>query len=309
MQGIEIAKAYWEQYGRPAIEEQFPELMKYIAVGLVGSGSECYGFDDELSRDHDFGPGFCIFLPGEDIVDRHSEFLLERACSRLPREFMGTRRELMNPAGGNRCGVFRTDEWYRGKTGIPGAPSGWRDFIPLPDYALAEVTNGEVFLDEYGEFSSIRRAWQEPPEDYVSKKICGALISMSQSGEYNYPRCRRRGDLAAAHLCADEFVKAAITAVMWSCERPVPYYKWSFRALRELEKEKGLPMISEALEEIFYTKDISELIKKVSKDILQGLKSEERIPQGPEDLQSAALWLDNSIKDAELRNLSPLAAV
>ena len=75
MKGLEISKKFYEEYGKPMLEEGFPELMGLIAVGLVGSGSECFGFDDEVSRDHEFEHGFCIFLPDESKVDRRSEFL------------------------------------------------------------------------------------------------------------------------------------------------------------------------------------------------------------------------------------------
>ena len=72
MKGLEIARAYYEEYGEPMLRERFPALMPFIAAGLTGSGSECWGFDDEVSRDHDFEPGFCLFLPGEDVVDRRT---------------------------------------------------------------------------------------------------------------------------------------------------------------------------------------------------------------------------------------------
>ena len=61
MKGLELSKKFFYEYGKPMLDE-FPDLLPYIAVGLVGSGSECYGYDDELSTDHDFSPEFCIFL-------------------------------------------------------------------------------------------------------------------------------------------------------------------------------------------------------------------------------------------------------
>ena len=78
MKGIEGAKKYFELYGN-VIKEQFPDFMKYAAFGICGQGSECLGFDDEISRDHDFEPGFCLFLPDENKVDRRTAFLMERA--------------------------------------------------------------------------------------------------------------------------------------------------------------------------------------------------------------------------------------
>ena len=107
MQGLELARAYFETCGLPMLERDFPDLLPKLAAGLFGQGSECFGFDDEVSRDHDFEPGFCLFLPGEEEVDRRTAFLLERAYAKLPREFMGLKRGLMAPVGGPRRGVVR----------------------------------------------------------------------------------------------------------------------------------------------------------------------------------------------------------
>ena len=48
--GLKLARAYWNEYGKPLIAERYPEYQGRIATGLVGHGSECYGFDDELDR-------------------------------------------------------------------------------------------------------------------------------------------------------------------------------------------------------------------------------------------------------------------
>ena len=64
--GLELSQEYYETIGRPVLEELFPAYMDKIAVGLVGEGSECFGYDDMISMDHDYGPSFCIWLTKKD---------------------------------------------------------------------------------------------------------------------------------------------------------------------------------------------------------------------------------------------------
>ena len=61
MKGLELSRSFYEGAGAPMLQERFPELLGRIAVGLAGEGSECFGFDDELSADHDFEPAFCLW--------------------------------------------------------------------------------------------------------------------------------------------------------------------------------------------------------------------------------------------------------
>ncbi len=239
MKGLELSKAFYEQYGKPMLHEQFADYEALIAVALCGSGSECFGYDDDVSTDHDFEPGFCLFLPGEDVIDRRTEFLLERAYARLPKEFEGFRRSLMNPVGGNRHGVQRMDDFFLSKVGAADGRLSAEQWLTIPEFYLAEATNGEVFRDDCGAFSAIREKIALLPEDIRRKKLAGELLTMAQSGQYNYNRCLKHGETGAAQLATVEFVKAAMHTVFLLNRTYMPYYKWQFRALRALPLLSG----------------------------------------------------------------------
>ena len=66
MKGLELAKAYYE-HCRPQLYEEMPQIMEKACAGLCGEGSECFGCDDEISRDHDFSPAFCLWLPEDTL--------------------------------------------------------------------------------------------------------------------------------------------------------------------------------------------------------------------------------------------------
>ena len=210
MKGLELSKLYYQTYGAPMIHEKFPQLEPLLAVGLVGSGSECYGFDDEISQDHDFEPGFCLFLPDETVIDSRTAFALERAYDKLPKEFMGVTRLKQSPVGGNRHGVIRISDFYREKIGYPHGFDDLYDWFSTPEFSIAEAVNGEVFRDDYGTFSRIRHSLLNIPEDVRRKKLASALLIMAQAGQYNYPRCLAHKETGAAQLAIAEFVNQAI---------------------------------------------------------------------------------------------------
>ena len=313
MKGLEISKAFYDEYGKPMLEEQFPELVPYLAAGLIGSGSECYGYDDEVSRDHDFEPGFCIFLPGEEVVDRKAAFALERAYAGLPREFMGLRRALVSPVGGARHGVIRTADFLMDKTGTNDGVLSLYEWLTLPDYSLSEVVNGEIFEDRYGGITAVRDRLRHRPQDVRLKKLAGHLLLMAQAGQYNYQRCLRHGETGAAQLAVTEFVKSAMAAAFLLNDAYQPYYKWSFRALRELDK---LPFMAELLEYLLttdnekYTKDEKiDVMEGIAADVIGELQAQGLTQAVCGDLEKHAYSVNDRIADAQIRNMHILAAV
>ncbi len=313
MRGLEIAKAFYHEYGEPMLREKFPEILPFMAVGLLGRGSECLGFDDEVSRDHDFEPGFCVFLPGEEIVDRRTAFLLERAYAGLPKEFMGLRRAVISPVGGARHGVLRTAEFM---TDLVGSSDGRLDltgWMTVPDHALTEALSGEIFTDPYGEVTAIRERLRRQPVDVKRKKLAGHLLLMGQSGQYNYKRCLAHGETAAAQLAVTEFVKSTMSVVFLLNNTYQPYYKWSFRAMRALPR---LSLEAELLEYLL-TSDNEPETAKEKYDVIEGIASDvidELMEQGLTqaicgDLEKHAYSVNDQIADAYIRNLHILAAV
>ena len=306
MNGLELSGAFYEECGRPMLEAQFSRLLPFLAVGLFGAGSECLEYDDAVSRDHDFEPGFLILLPDEETVSRRDEFLLERAYAKLPKVFGGVEREKVSPVGGARHGVTRTAAFFDKTLGAPDGRLSLRQWLTLPEQALLEATNGAVFFDDWGEVSRIRETLSYFPEDVRRKRLAGQLLLMGQAGQYNHPRCLAHGERAAARLAAHEFVKSALSAVFLLERRYQPYYKWSFRALRSLPRGAEL---AEPLEALLSGGEASEHIARVSSYVAALLRQDGLSEVSGDELERHAYAVNDRIADGEVRNLHILAAV
>ncbi len=304
MKGIDISRAFYEEYGKPMIEEKFPEYADRIAAGLVGHGSECFGFDDEISRDHDLDAGFCLWLTDHD--EKEIGFRLFREYSKLPDEYMGLKLKEKSAFGSNSKGVMTISDFYRRYTGRAGAPENLSDWLYTPSHYLAEAVNGEVFCDTLGAFSAVRNEIKYGmPEDIRLKKLASCALMMAQTGQYNYVRALSHGESGAARLALSEFVKQGIEIVFLLNKEHMPYYKWAFRAM------KSLPILNDrahTLEKMLDTPnsnaaEIQNSIEKFCADIISEFKRQGISSATSDYLESHAYNITERINDNKLRNM------
>ena len=309
MKGLELSKKYFFEYGIDFLKQEFNDIYKYIAVGSVGSGSDKYGFDDDISMDHDYSVGFCIFIPDEDIIDEKTVFKLQRAYSKLPNEYMGIKRQILSPVGGNRDGVIRTKTFYEKTVGLKNNELTIMDWLTIPDYCLFESTDGEVFIDNYGEFTNIRNYLRNMPSDIKYKRIAGNLLLMAQSGQYNFMRCIKRGEIGAAQFAINEFVTSALKIIFLLNNKYCPYYKWSFRALKEIDQyddlyKKLIFILTKDNNDENIVRQKNVLIEEVAAYYINILNQKNMTKSITSDLESHAYSLNDYIKNNDIRNMN-----
>ena len=226
MNGLDLARDFY-RHCRPALMAEIPDIMARAAVGLAGEGSECLGCDDDISRDHDFGPAFCLWLPRADLADAAIRERIERALASLPAEFGGHPSRLAPERRNGRVGPLAVEDFFGFFTGLREPAPTWRDWLRIPEYHLSSCVNGEIFEDNLGEFSRWRQALAWYPRDVHLKKMAARCMVMAQAGQYNLPRVLRRGDATAAMLAAARFAEAALSLVFLLNRRYMPFYKWA----------------------------------------------------------------------------------
>ncbi len=306
MKGLELALNYYNQHGLPMLKRDFADVFDNLAVGLVGEGSECFGYDDLTSTDHDFDMGFCIFITQQDYDN--FGFKLERAYAKLPNEFMGYKRQILSPVGGNRHGVIIIEDFYKkflGASTIPQDNSWW---FFVPSHSLASATNGKIFFDNKGVFSGVRESLLKGyPQDIRLKKLASHLVLAGQSGQYNYGRCIAHGERGSASLALCEFVKHILSAIYLLNNKYQPFYKWAFKGLRELPILAECETALEGLLEYGNNKQEFELkcgiIEDIASMVIDELKKQGLTSATCNNLETHAYSVTDKISDNSIRNM------
>lgn len=236
MKGLDICERYFKAFAEPVLRKSFGDILEYIACGMWGEGSECLGFDDAASRDHDFGPAFVIAV--SDSVSDEAFKRLEAMYNNLPKCYMGLSR-VNTREGIGRVGVMRIEKILEKATGFDHVPKGIEEWQSCVDENLVLITNGRVFLDEGCFFADIRRHIKfDQPYFVYFNKLAMNLELMAKHGQYGYKRALSRQDAAAALIAKAEFVKAVMRAAHLLSRKYAPYDKWLFKSFKELVKNK-----------------------------------------------------------------------
>jgi hypothetical protein len=229
--GIELTRSYFFETVMPALRRDYPELVPRLAAGLVGNGSECFGYDDEISRDHDWGIDFFIWLAEGDgmYVDGLTEWK-KRLFNAYPPPYPRSCSEY-----GARIEAMTCGDFYASLIGFAQGPKTIGQWRAVPEENLAMAVNGAVFIDGAGEFTAIREyLLRYYPEDLRRKKIAVRCMSLAQTGQYNLDRCFKRADYVTLRTVISRFTESVIAVVFLLNRSFRPYYKWAYKAMTKL---------------------------------------------------------------------------
>ena len=238
---LERSKELYANYGKAMIHDKFSDYENRIAVGLVGEGSDCFGFDDEISTDHDYEPGFCMWLLRSDYeeigeeLQKNYEELIQRHCAQSG----------VNLFLSGRRGVFTVNEFYNRILGTDNdyetiIDTGMISAADIPydkvaESQLATAVNGAVFSDKKGCFTAIRDALKGYyPEQLWRRKIAQCLHDFSQYAQSNYARMMARKDYVTARLCVGKAIESAMDLCYLLSKSYAPYYKWKKKGLERI---------------------------------------------------------------------------
>lgn len=301
MKGLQLAEQYYNTLGAPMLRERFGALSDRIAAGFAGPGSECFGFDDFISRDHDWGPAFCMWVTSDDYK-KHGK-ALQTAYEDLPQIFKGFGPRHASPGEEFRVGVCPTPTFYATYTGLDHPPVTLKEWLHLSEQSLATCTNGKVFADPLGEFSRWREVFLAfYPEDIRLKKIASRCATIAQAGQYNLPRSLKRAEIFAAQASITQFCTDLMSLLFLLNKRYAPFYKWVHRAV------KDLPLLGQwahsVVSDLVAPADLKEkppMIEVACAVIIRELRSEGLTDSPSDFLLDHAYSVHSRIGDADLR--------
>lgn len=286
---IDRCYRFYEAYGKDMIRNEFPEYVSRIAVGLVGEGSDCFGFDDDISKDHDYAPGFCMWLTDEDYeeVGARLQASYEKLVEKVY-DYKSTDRFLKE-----RRGVQPIKRFYSKLLGVQEEDVATSTFSywMCNEEQLAAATNGRLFRDDLGAFYMVRsKLLEHYPDQHFRRKLAQEIHIFSQCAQSNYPRMMARGDQLSANLCINKAIESVMNILYLLNKKYAPYYKWKRKGLENLKGAERVialldtisdtPCQKKAWEETVYSSTsintddrIVVLFENVAHEILQFLKA------------------------------------
>jgi hypothetical protein len=275
MKGLEVAKGFYTEWGKDYLEKSFPDLIKRVAIGRV-FGSDVIGADDEISRDHNWGPQFTIFLSAEDYAEQ-GEKLSVVMNAEAPNPWKGFR---LDGAGDKSVEVESIPNWIETWLGFSEKPSRNEDWNIIVkeridgginvarESILYFLRHGAIWYDGSGEMSRWREALHYYPEKIWYIRLAEELFRLMQHGEYNFvQRVAKRNDPLAKTICIGEFVHGVMNTLLLLNRDYTPYWKWLAHEFRKLEEAKMYVPLLEEVVSVSTAERQVEIVLKICGDI------------------------------------------
>jgi len=231
--GCELARRFYADVVGPLLTRAMPGLR--YAAGRLGSGSDVLGFDDAMSRDHDWGCRLTLLVdePDKDAVPQVSQ-LLERE---LPESYLGfpVRFPLTwDPSSSHRVDVATVAGFATGRLGIdPAAGLPALDWLILTGQSVLEVTAGPVFADRTAELARVRAALRWYPPDVERYVLAAGWQRVSQEMPF-VGRTATGGDELGSRVLSARLADDLMWLAFALSRRWPPYPKWRGRAFLSL---------------------------------------------------------------------------
>ncbi|MBI2194786.1 MAG: DUF4037 domain-containing protein [Planctomycetes bacterium] len=233
MKGIDLSREFFMSVVLPLVQRDWPQVAERMGAGIFGNGSDAAGLDDEISRDHHWGPRTQILLPHRMVQKCRLSFerYLDHA---LPAEFRGhpVLRVRQTASG---VTLESLDDFFRKFTGharAPRRPEGW---FRCTEADLFHATNGDVWHDPSGELGKRREGFGYYPDVVWKKKVADwCMFLTGRDAAYNVNRCYRREDWFSATLFLGQALKRAMELGFLLNRRYAPYTKWLHRLFIQL---------------------------------------------------------------------------
>ena len=302
MKAIDKSRDLFNNHFMPRLEERYPECIGNFAAGLAGHGSECFGFDDEISLDHDVSNGFYIWLDEENDIKYGVK--LFRVYKEVFEEFG---EEYGVKSGAVKRGVITIPEFLENTIGAKALPENIAEWMAIPNYALANATNGEIFYDGNGIFTKTTDALKcGMPADVRLKRLSADAVLAAQSGQYNFMRTVGHGEFSAACLALSEFVLNICDMAFLLNWKYMPYYKWATKSLKNLDTLNDIApklefLLCEATN-IETAKQKSAVIEEISARVIEELKNQKLSESNSDYLEHHAFSIAAKVSDGALKN-------
>ncbi|MEJ8553920.1 DUF4037 domain-containing protein [Tepidibacter sp. Z1-5] len=311
MKGLELNRKFAMDVVINLINEYFPFLADKYAIGLIGYGSDVLGYDDEISRDHEWGPRCQVWL-SEDHYKKYGKEIDKMLSVKLPLKFLGyyTRYKVDNDIPvlvpseaieGSMHHVALTTVWRYLKIQyeIESEKPTYIDWLCLPEQKLLELTRGKIFYDPIGDISLIREKFNYLPEEVWCFKLMYTWMNIDHLEIVGL--CGKRGDILSAKLALHKIVDCIIRLTFLLNRKYCPGTpKWiskEFYNLPRLATEIG-----EKIESCLMTNDIECIVNTLEEVFLLFLREHNRL-QITSKIQFDQVKLSRGITSFSLRTV------